>query len=798
MIVTRRQIFGWSVLAAAALLGAGWLARLNFREKISTDVLDLIPAGERTPELALVRELANKAEARVMLFALTVEGGKSAPPEAARRFATALAGDPAFAEALAFDDPAPREALGRELFAQRFTLLFPFWLREQEAVYATTGGEAVQFTDWLANRAATALGDYLATPEALAFQDIVPADPLLLMPGVLERLKGGLALVQPAGTGAARDRTPALVWARIAASPLRDEGQAPVFAAIARATDTVRTDFPGLAVAYTGVNRFAAASKARIKSEVSWLNTLSLAAVFAVAWIFLPGMHRGLHLAPPVLLAVLGAWTAVTLAFVQVHIFVFVVGSLLTGVAIDYGFYIYLQPPAHPSEDYWAKIRRLLEPLLASCFTTVAGFALLLASDLPMIRQLGVFVGAGLLCALTAAVVYFSTLHNAYLETRSFRGGQALPPGLRRGLRRGLVVLWLAALPGLARLAWKDDIRELEISTPVFEQEDARIRALFGDGADRTVWLTHGPTLTEARDSLEVLNAWLRARDGGTAELASTGAVVPTTADYVRAVRFAREHPEFAPRLRVALEAAGFEVGGFAPFFDAYAHFAATSMAGDLEPAVEALHAKLTGPLALLLHRDRSLSWFVTIARGSAPVEPPPVEAHSVSTNQLQSLNRVFTRYRQSALRLSLVGLSIIGAGVFLIYGWRRGPRIFSIPCGACLGVFGLYGWMGQPLNMFHLLGAFLGVCLTHNYAIFSATSAHRCEPPPVSVRLSALTTMASFGVLALSGIPVVRALGGTVALMVLAALLVIEFEHFTPSADATASNPASHEPPVA
>jgi len=38
---------------------------------------------------------------------------------------------------------------------------------------------------------------------------------------------------------------------------------------------------------------------------------------------------------------------------------------------------------------------------------------------------------------------------------------------------------------------------------------------------------------------------------------------------------------------------------------------------------------------------------------------------------------------------------------------------------------------------------------------------------------------MASFGVLALSGIPVVRALGGTVALMVLTALLAIEFEHF-------------------
>jgi predicted exporter len=49
-----------------------------------------------------------------------------------------------------------------------------------------------------------------------------------------------------------------------------------------------------------------------------------------------------------------------------------------------------------------------------------------------------------------------------------------------------------------------------------------------------------------------------------------------------------------------------------------------------------------------------------------------------------------------------------------------------------------------------------------------------------VSVRLSALTTAASFGVLALSGIPVVRALGSTVALMVIAALVMIEFEHLS------------------
>ncbi|HOG94333.1 MAG TPA: hypothetical protein PLE80_12240, partial [Opitutaceae bacterium] len=84
-------------------------------------------------------------------------------------------------------------------------------------------------------------------------------------------------------------------------------------------------------------------------------------------------------------------------------------------------------------------------------------------------------------------------------------------------------------------------------------------------------------------------------------------------------------------------------------------------------------------------------------------------------------------------------------------------------------------GLAGQTLNLFHLLGAFLGVCLSHNYAIFTAENHTRGEEPPPSIRLSALTTAASFGALALSQIPVVAALGSTVALIVISALVFVE-----------------------
>jgi predicted exporter len=776
MTFRRRQLLGWSLLAIAALLGGAWLLRLDYAHKISSDVLDLIPVDEQAPELTLVRSLASEAEARTMFFELTAANGQPAPTESAARFVAELAREPAFDQAVVMGDTAARDALGGELFAQRFTLLFPLWLRERADTYGQTGGATGGFSDWLARDTAEALNRFLNTPEALAFQELIPADPLLLMPGAVSRLQGGLALVQPSTTSAT---AAPLVWARLAASPLSEAGQAPAFAAIARAAATVRAEFPGFTVADTGVNRFAAVSRARIEHEVTWLNTLSLAAVLAVAFALIRRAHRGLHLIPAVTLSMLGAWVAVTLVFDRVHIMVLVVGSLLTGVAIDYGFYLFMQPAAQAGEDYWAKVRRLAKPLLASCLTTVAGFALLLFSELPFIRQLGVFVGAGLVCALVAAVVYFSTVKNPFLEARVYRGAAGLPSVWRNFFRRLLIVAWIVALPGLAMLQWQDDIRDLQIPSPALTAEHARITALFGEKTERTVYLTYGGSVTEARASLEKLEEWLRDTSGGHTQSIGLGAVVPTAAIQAQAASFGREHPEFPSQLRAALVKAGFEDGAFDPFFAAYARHTAAAQPGDLTTALTALQSKLTGPLGLLLHTGRPLNWFVTLT-SNAPASAPPPEMHTVSTDQLQTLNRIFARYRHSALWLSLIGLTIVGAGVLLTYGWRDGVRIFAIPSGACLGLFGWFGWLGQPLNLFHLLGAFLGVCLTHNYSIFSATSAYRHEPPPVAVRLSALTAAVSFGVLALSGIPVVRALGSTVALMVVAALVLIEFEHLS------------------
>lgn len=763
----RQKLIARGLLGLYLLVGIVWLLRVDFASKISTDVLDLIPPKERSPELAMVRTLAGEQRARVALFALDFPAGSPRRAQATAAFVAALRASPAIAEAAPMPDTAARDELGRYIFQERFNLLLPAWFDARRREYAAAHTTEA-WPDWLAERVAADLETSLAKPEAMAWQDLVPSDPMQLVPQLAGAVHG-LEATQGGAGG------PALVWARAAAAPLTEAGQEPLFQGVDRALAAARAIEPALTLRWTSLARFAAQSRARIQHELSTLNVLSLLAVLGIAAISLRRMPRAIHLVPVVLGGLLGAWMATTLLFDRVHVLVFVVGSLLGGVAIDYGFYLYLQPPAYPDEPYLAKARRLLKPLLASALTTILGFSLLLLSDLALIRQVGVFVSAGLLCALATALLWFAQLDVTFMATRTFTQYRPSPgPRIRRISGIVLALGAVVALGGPWVLRWHDDVRDLEIASPTLRAEAGEVRALFGDTSDRTAYLTYGSDPAAARASLERFAAW-HARTFGGERPASLGLAVPTPAQWAALPEERAALGDFAPRLQAALERHGFDAASFEPFFAAWRSWLAAPVP-DFDETVRGLAGALHGPLAMLFSVSPHSCWFVSLANHPF-AEDPPADTATTSVNQLESLNRLFARYRVSALRLSSIGLALVGLSVFALYGVRRGVRVFAIPSGACLFAFGVLGLAGHTLNLFHLLGAFLGVCLSHNYAIFSAENAARGEGPPPSIRLSALTTAASFGVLALSRIPVVAALGGSVALIVLAALAIVELE---------------------
>ncbi|MGD1030783.1 MAG: MMPL family transporter [Opitutaceae bacterium] len=766
-----RWILAAGVLGAAAIL---WLRDAPHR--ISTDVLDLVPQSESAPELALIRNLAGDRQSRVVLVALDPKAGSGS---AAGRLSAAgdsavesLRKSGAFEDVELMNGGSYRDALGLQVFGQRFDLLGPAWLAERWREHQTEAPES-PWSPWLAERTAARLEAFLSQPEAVGFQDLLGADPILLVPGMAGRLQGF------ADPGPGPSRGGILIWALSRSSSLGEEGQASVSNAIEGASRDVSAAAPGIGLRWTGLVRLAADSRRRIEGEVSRLNLLSLAAVLSVALAGVRRPARALLLAPVVLFSMLGAWTAAMLAFDRVHVLVFVVGSLLCGVAIDYGFYIFLQPPAQADESYGKKVGRLLRPLLASCLTVVLGFSLLLASDLPLIRQVGVFVSAGLLAALAAAILWFAQVDDPFLETRPFARARAQPGSraFRGAARLVLALAGLVALAGPWRLTWRDDIHDLQLPAPGLEANDGDLRARFGDDSSRTLYFTQAATPAQARESLDRFLDW-HARAFPDSDAASIGAILPNPDDWARLPARLAGLDSFAADLRGALGRHGFDPAAFNSFFDAWTRWRGPGQRQDYDAFARDFAASLKGPASLTIACRPDACLFVTLASHPPGAEPPP-STDTFSAHKLETLNELFRRYRMSALRLSALGLGLVGLSVFAIYGFRRGLGIFAVPCGSCLFAFGLFGLCGHPLNLFHLLGAFLGVCLAHNYAIFTWENAARGEIPPPSIRLSALCTAASFGVLSLSGIPVVAALGSMVAVIVLSALAAVEFAPF-------------------
>ncbi len=757
------------VLGAAGLF---WLARIDFAQKISTNVIDLIPRDEQSPELAAVHSIVNNRQARTVLFALR-HGTGAGSEVATTAFAATLRESGEFEEVSELSDPKARDALGRFIYEHRLQLLLPIWLTDHRKRFESEHPTEKDFSVWLAEQAVNDLDKFLARPESVAFRDLVPTDPLLLVPHLAEKAQG-------LGVGSTQSNQPGLIWALLRPSPFTEAGQQPIFKIIDSALNHARETDSELQLEWTGVNRFAAESRRQIQGELSWLNTVSLIAVFGVAVLFVRRVWKAIHLVPVVLFSLLGAWVATTVFFPRTHILVFVLGSLLSGVAIDYGFYLYVQPTMRLDESYREKLSRLLKPLLASCLTTVIGFLFLLFSELPLIRQLGVFVSGGLISALLGAILYFAQLEKPFLETRTV-------PALadRLSIRWRRIILGCAAaaaLVGWFRLSWHDDVRELEVPTPEVQANDIKVRGYFGDQPGRAVYLTRGNDLADARENLARFLAWHDAHYPE-APGSSLAWLIPSRADLQSASGEKLEL--FLQNFRIALDQHGYDPASFDAFFLAVRTEAPRMLSPNQYQALaDQVVRRLTGPIALLVSdpngsttppTPRESAWFITLANhpsnGSLPAD-----LATIPLSQLETLNELFVRYRMSALRLSSAGLGLVGLSVFVLYGLRRGIRIFSIPAGSAFFAFGLLGLIGHPLNLFYLLGAFLGVCLSHNYSIFSAENALRHEPPPPSIRLSALCTAASFGVLAFSKIPVVSALGTIVTILVLTALLIVEF----------------------
>ena len=470
--------------------------------------------------------------------------------------------------------------------------------------------------------------------------------------------------------------------------------------------------------------------------------------------------------------------------------FVVGLGSVIGGIAVDYGIHVYVgvRQGTDPSES----ARRLARPVILGALTTLSVFVAFLLSGIPGYRQLAWFSTVSVVCSLGLALLILP--HCIRPRARTAGQGMLLDRWVSPSRRSSFVVLVLfaAVLAGggiaAARVRFNSDLAQLDGAAAEIKETEARFRRRWGGGEASQAMVV--ATARDYRSAMELNDVVYAAGAAmGNGKLISLAGVWPSArtrvANAARWTGFWRDGREAALRRVIAEKGRrySFSEEAFAPFFDSLYQVAGI----EAEPDDNAILASLKERFVQELDDEWRVVSFFPDEDEFRAVASTVASAHDgvfvVSRRHLSSL---LSRLVMSEMgRITLVAMILILVATFWLLRDVRTALIALTP--AVTGVVWLAGTvslLGLDLNVTNIIAGIVVVGLCIDYGIFVACAcARRLDVGAVtSVSLSAVTTVIGAGALLFARHPALFSIGVTLVAGVfsgyLAAVLVVPSLH--------------------
>jgi len=746
------------------------------RFEVSSDVTNLMPAGSESRLAALARRLTTSEIARTLVVTI----GADDPARAvagAKELAAKLRARP--------DVEAVRSGDEGDFARATYELYFP---RRHAFLTDDPATLPAQLSDDALAARARAARLALAGPTGVLEKRILPADPLGGFPALLERLQGlGPQLERVDGQLVTAERRYAVLFVTTRTSAFAGSDQRAFLEDLDATFLGLEANRDGLlALESAGAARFTVAAERSIRSDVAFISVLTLFGVttlFVLAFRSLRSLALvGLPLVSGILVAtgtsllVFGKLDGITLGF----------GASLIGVVVDYPVHLLTHARLErraPGDFAW--LDRIRPGIVLGALTTMASFAGLGLTTIPGLRQLAFFAVVGAAAALLVTLVVLPPFvsDSGQPDRRLARASAALGRTMQAvGARRGLLalvtlVVVAAACAALPRLRWQDDLAKLWRMDPALAAEDQRVHARVGRGDEGRLVVVLAPDLETglARNDAVARELEAARQRGAIGGFRSLHAVLLATETQRANERGVRADPTLPLRVRRAYAEAGFRPEVFAPFEQALAAPppAPLTLAEIEASPLGALARNLVVPLddgvALLTHvRDVRDESALAAAAGAAP------DAHAF--HPARFLNDVFAQLRATTFQQIAVGYALVI--VIVVFRYKRArPALAAIVPSLLVTLLLLGGASaaGLELNLLHVVSLDMVIGMGVDYSVFVVDAKRHGEPLGATVTslvLCCLTTVFTFGMMALSVHPALSAVGTTVGAGVLLSLL--------------------------
>lgn len=766
----------WRPAIATWALTALLLAYVLSAFEVKGDITHFLPDSEN-PAVARISEALTRSEvARTMVLTVEAEEG-AATREATNVLAAKIARLPGVAWV--------RSGIGEREEGAFRDLYFP-----RRLGFAAESAEDArnQLKDAALADRVKRLRDVLASPMGSLVRPLVAEDPLLAyfdrLMAVRSASEAELRVVD--GTFMTHDGRHGVIFLATDHSPFAGRSSAAFLRALDATIAEVRRTSGSPIIERSGLARFAVAAEASMRDDIQRIAIVSSLGIAALLLGVFGSLRFLLLGAMPLVVGMIAAMAATLALFGRIHGVTLAFGASLLGVAIDYvQHYLGHELLAPHPDGPMAGMRRLWPALLLGGASTVLGLFGFFFSSVPGIREMAVFAAVGVTVALVVTRIGLPILLPG--KARGTRVLFALRSLLQRAvarLRRGralplLIVgsaLVLCAV-GWPRLRWIDDPSALALLDRDVLAEDRRVQGRIGARDVSKFVVSTARGLDDALDRHREVAARLAlARSEGALEGFASLAPWLRSERVQREVAEAMRSADLAIRLPPLLEREGFRVEAFAPFFRHLEEEPAAPLRlADLRASAL---APVLAPHVLDLEGEAAL---VTTLRGvkdlgavaSKLVDLPGV----IVLDQRKFLGDAYREFRERALERMIVGGALV---LGLVFAWHRRLRaVVAVMLPALLAgasSVAALSLAGIPHNPMNLLALLLVLAMGVDHGIFLIARADDDEAIATTWlgnALSMITTVLSFGLLAMSRHPALSALGLTTGIGVFASFLL-------------------------
>jgi predicted exporter len=783
----RTAIAIWLVLMLASLA-------IISRTQFTADLSAFLPRTPTVEQQLLMDQLQDGLASRLILVG--IEGAdQSRRGDISKAIAQTLRSNSAFVS-VNNGEPVSAEADRRYLFNHRY-LLSPAVTPER---FSLPGLHAA-ISDSI---------DQLASPAGLLLKALLPQDPTGEMLQLLEQMDSGRRPQLADGAWASADGNTALLLlqTRALGSDIDAQQQAmqAISGAFTQATakyqpkleDRSELTTKAASLVMTGPGVFSVIARDNIKSQVRLIfviSTVLIALLLLAVYRSFTALLLGFL---PVASGIFAGIAAVSLSFGVVHGITLGFGTALIGEAVDYSIYLFMQSEHAANGDNEQSRKRWLHfvwpTVRLGVLTSVFGFAALLLSGFPGLAQLGLYSIAGL---MTAALMTRYVL--PYLLPSNFSIADVTPTGLKlsryaalaRYLRWPASVLLLVASVLVYQHhdhLWNTELSALSPVSAGDQALDARLRSAMGAPDVRYVVVVSANSqeaVLQAAEKVATALDGLQAQ-GELAAFDSASHYLPSLAMQQARQDSMPNTAELKFRLEIVVKDLPLQPQLFTPFLRdvAIARQQTLLKRSDLDNtsmamAVDAMLLQQGARWSALLPLTAMPSGIIDAAKVRNALQQAKL-SNALFVDVKTETNRLYASYMNEAIVLALVGvLAIIVLLGFVLRSASSVMAVIAPLAAAVLTVTAGLAFFGQQLIILHLIGLLLIVAIGSNYALFfNQMQPAKTALQPISPRTYAsllfanVATVLGFGLLAFSSVPVLQALGMTVAPGVILALI--------------------------